>query len=699
MKTRAARLEVRNLTVLSAARAILTASDVPSCRAAIGRAATGLGQETGCPVRACEISVSLHGVISIAWQGGDSQGPPFDDQGGFGVWFVRALSQLGKLTAIYGSAAGLVAMAGADELPLYVGLIADCAPEAVDGLADAMNDLAGVAAQQLYRLHKDAERRQSRSRLDWIGGLQAELLRANVDLIWEADGEGIVHVVQVFNQRHDLVGRIEGRKPEDIRVAGHRSVMDLIFAGGCRRNIRLEQTGEETLYISVAPVTDPGERLRGTLSAGPDFAADRLAADALVLKSVLDARTREELSRREAESMLLGLRILLAPAPFREKLEKLAHCLACTADCEMVQIIQLRPGEAPRLLSPRSLLSSQSAEALRRVLALGEGCNVTVLPVATEDCAVIRAILAADMGDIALVTLPYAAERFYLVCRGRPSFGLREQGVMERFSLLLQQALVLHEDQERLVHAEKLSALGQMSVSLVHELRQPLNTISIAAQNVSMLMERNAVTPELLKEKVERILKQVERACKVMDRMRRFGRRTSGELKPVPLVEVARSARSLMHAVAESSGIVIDVDIPEGAVALTDELEMEQVLVNLLQNARDAIVGAGARRSSWVRIWSSSDRDDPDVIRLHVQDNGPGFAPEILNHALDAFFTTKAGDKGTGLGLSISNVILREHGGRLHIANAAEGGGLITLFLRRPEVARIIPIAPQPGTP
>ena len=109
MKTRAARLEVRNLTVLSAARAILTASDVPSCRAAIGRAATGLGQETGCPVRACEISVSLHGVISIAWQGGDSQGPPFDDQGGFGVWFVRALSQLGKLTAIYGSAAGLVA--------------------------------------------------------------------------------------------------------------------------------------------------------------------------------------------------------------------------------------------------------------------------------------------------------------------------------------------------------------------------------------------------------------------------------------------------------------------------------------------------------------------------------------------------------------------------------------------------------------
>lgn len=680
------------LPVLAAARGILAASDLPSCHVAIADAASLLGAATDCPVRACEISVSLSGEIAIVWQGGDSHGVPFDEKGAFGAWFARALSRPGRLCAFYGNAAGLVTMAGAGDIPLHIGLIADCMPETVTGLADAMNDVATVAVQQLYRLRKDAERRVSRARIDSSEALQAELLRANVDLLWESDEMDILHVVQVFNGRHDLVRKIEGRRLNDIRVAGGRSLKDLVSAGGASRNLRLEQASGETLYICVGSGPSRKRGALGTLSAGPDLTADRLAADAFILESILDARTREEHSRREAESMLLGLRVLLAPTPFREKLEQLAHHMARAAGCDMVQIIQLRPGEAPRLLSPRGLLSSQGAAALARVLALAEGQSVTVLPSDGEDSAVVRNTLTAPDGDIALVTLPFAAERFYLVCRGRPSFGLREQGLAERFSLLLHQALVLHDDQERMVHTAKLSALGQMSASIAHELRQPLNTISIAAQNVSMLLEREAVTPALLEEKVARILKQVERACGVMERMRRFGRKTSGELKPVPLLEVTRSARSLMHAITDMDGIVVDVDIPAGTEVLIDELEMEQVLVNLLQNARDAIMDKPVGNCARVRIWSAPDPDDSELVRLHVQDNGPGFAPEVLKHALDAFFTTKAGSQGTGLGLCISHVILREHGGRLHIGNAAEGGGLITLFLRRPGTPRVAAI-------
>jgi C4-dicarboxylate-specific signal transduction histidine kinase len=318
---------------------------------------------------------------------------------------------------------------------------------------------------------------------------------------------------------------------------------------------------------------------------------------------------------------------------------------------------------------------------------MGEERSVTVLPATGEYSAIIRATLGAPAGDIALVTLPYAADRFYLVCRGRPAIGLREQGLAERFSLLLQQALTLHDDQERIVHAAKLSALGQMATSIAHELRQPLNTISIAAQNVAMLLERDAVTPELLREKTDRILKQVERACRVMDRMRRFGRKSSSDYKSVPLLQVIGSARSLMDAVSERMGITIDIDVPDELDVLADELELEQVLVNLLQNARDAIEGESSpvRR---IRVWSAIDPADNEQVRLHVQDSGPGFAPEALGHALDAFFTTKPAGQGTGLGLSICHAILREHGGRLQVGNAEDGGALITLFLRRPAPAR-----------
>ncbi len=587
---------------------------------------------------------------------------------------------------------GLVAAAGTGDIALHVGLIADLAPEAIDGFADALNDVAVVAAQQLYRLRRDGENGRRRARLDRMEEMQAELLAANADLLWEADEAGNIHVVQVLNGRHDLARRIEGRNLRDVRIAGQRSLPELIDAGGALRCLRVEQEGEEALYISVRPA---GPRLgpRGTLCAGPDLSADRLAVSAHVIESMLDARTREELSRREAESMLLGLRILLAAAPFRGKLEQLARLLARTAGCDVVQIVQWRPTEAPRLLSPHGLLSSGAADALARLLTMAEGREVTVLPAAEDDCAVIRTILAAGQGDIAIVSLPYAAERFYLVCRGRPSFGPRQQGVAERFSLLLQHALALRNDQERLVHAAKLSMLGQMSVAIAHELRQPLNTISVAAQNVSMLAERGTLTPALFEEKAGRILKQVERACRVMDRMRRFGRKSGCDCKPVPLLEVARSARSLAQAAAGHADMVIDIDIADGMEVLADELEIEQVLVNLIQNARDASAESGL--PARMRIWCDRDPGDPDMVRLHVQDNGPGFSPRTLNHALDAFFTTKAGDRGTGLGLSISQAILREHGGQLHIANAAAGGALVTLVLPRPGNASVVSIARQ----
>jgi C4-dicarboxylate-specific signal transduction histidine kinase len=137
----------------------------------------------------------------------------------------------------------------------------------------------------------------------------------------------------------------------------------------------------------------------------------------------------------------------------------------------------------------------------------------------------------------------------------------------------------------------------------------------------------------------------------------------------------------------------VDIAVPDDLQILADELEIEQVIVNLIQNAADAMAG---RRDGRIRIWSQDDPADAGCVRLEVEDNGDGFPPDVLKHALDAFFTTKPEGKGTGLGLSIAHATLREHGGRLLAGNSPRGGGLITLVLRRPE-AKILPFAPRPS--
>jgi signal transduction histidine kinase len=458
--------------------------------------------------------------------------------------------------------------------------------------------------------------------------------------------------------------------------------------------------GGVPLYITVCPrdCGPAGLRCHGAVSAGPDISADRLAIDARLLETMLGARAREDELRRETETMLMGLRALLAPRPFIEKLADLARLLADAVRSGDMRVLQQRAGESPRLLLPEAAPAPATGRMLADVLRLAEGHAVTHFAADSAEAARLRAALGAPRGAILLVAMPFRHERLYLVlgARAGAQFGPRETGLAERFSLLLQQAAMLRDDQAQMVHAAKLSALGQMSTSIAHELRQPLNTISIASQNIEVMLERGEVPPDVLREKMERIQRQVERAGKVMDRMRRFGRKSGGEIQPADLGAIAAGARAMMEHVTERSGVAVTVEIAENTIVLADEMEIEQVLVNLIQNASDAIAAhrLPGRPDGRIRIWEAQDEADREAVQLHVDDNGPGFPPEILQHAMDAFFTTKSQTEGTGLGLSISNAILREHGGRLTAGNW-EKGGRVTLHLRRPAPpsATIIPLA------
>jgi signal transduction histidine kinase len=676
--------------LLPGLRQILSATSPHACHAALADTARLLEAEFGFSILAvAEIASAPQGIV-IVWQ---SEGPLRDSTPLLRAWIERASHHQGRCLAFGDGAAGLL-MAGAPQTGApMVALIADgiLLPPPLES---AMRDLADFAARHLYRLRQDAEALRRRQRLDMDGARDAALLRASADLIWEAGSDGIVHVTHIFQGRRDLARLFEGRALCDI-AAGARNLQTAVQNGQAIRALYVTVAGTtEPLLLNASPGTGPSAPfpLRGTIAAAPERrAADRLAVDTHALETILASRHREEQLRRETETMLLGLRVLLGDAPFREKLEQLARRLAIAIDGDEVRLLLSRPGEAPRLVLPDD--PAAESRELTQIEILAGTRPVTLLPAARADTGRLREALAMRDGDIVLIALPAAIERYYLLCRARRALTPDDHGLAERVSLLLQQALMLQADQNQILHAAKLSALGQMSTGIAHELRQPLNAISIAAQNIDLMVSLGKAGPELLREKTERILAQIDRACKVMDRMRRFGRKTAGEYKPTSAAAIARSARSLMDPVIVASGITVDIDVPDEIQIVADELEIEQVLVNLIQNASDAMAG---HADAQIRVWSHDDPADPGMIHLQIEDNGPGFPPEILKHALDAFFTTKPEGKGTGLGLSIAHTVLREHGGRLLVGNATRGGGLITLVLRRPD-AKVLPFVARPA--
>ena len=149
-----------------------------------------------------------------------------------------------------------------------------------------------------------------------------------------------------------------------------------------------------------------------------------------------------------------------------------------------------------------------------------------------------------------------------MICASRRSQGFLPEdiGFASRFALILKQALVLKDEQDKLVQSGKLSALGQMSASLAHELRQPLNTISVAAQNLEMMAEKGPVASDVLTQKITRILAQVERASQIMDRIRRFSRKGGGQQTEADLTELAQGVRLLMEHVLMPAGVTLEIE-------------------------------------------------------------------------------------------------------------------------------------------
>jgi signal transduction histidine kinase/BarA-like signal transduction histidine kinase len=228
------------------------------------------------------------------------------------------------------------------------------------------------------------------------------------------------------------------------------------------------------------------------------------------------------------------------------------------------------------------------------------------------------------------------------------------------------------EDQARdlyhqLLQAEKLAALGQTISGVAHELNNPLATILTWAERLS---QRPA--DDHTRRGLEAILSESERAAKIVRNLLTFARKRHTTRAMVDLNQIVRETLALRAYEQRLSNINILEALPSGLPPVfSDPHQIQQVLLNLIINAEQAMLGANGRGTLVVRSWHDADRE---AVVLEINDDGPGIADELQPKIFDPFFTTKEVGKGTGLGLTVAYAIVQEHGGRIRLASHRGAG-------------------------
>ena len=236
----------------------------------------------------------------------------------------------------------------------------------------------------------------------------------------------------------------------------------------------------------------------------------------------------------------------------------------------------------------------------------------------------------------------------------------------------------LHAMQDELVQANKLALLGQVAAGVAHELNQPLAAIRAYADNAAEFLRRDEPAPA--QENLQTIARLTERIGNITGELRTFSRKAATRVAPVRLADAIDGALMLVGPRLKRLGVTLNpAGLPQDLMVLADRMRLEQVLVNLLQNALDALEHQPA--ATLEPAISLTLREHPDTVDLSLRDNGPGLDAGVLAKLFTPFQTTKP--EGLGLGLVISRDILTEFGGALRASNPAGGGADFTLTLRR----------------
>ena len=240
----------------------------------------------------------------------------------------------------------------------------------------------------------------------------------------------------------------------------------------------------------------------------------------------------------------------------------------------------------------------------------------------------------------------------------------------------------LRDKQEQLVQAGKLATLGELTTGVAHELNNPLNNIGLFVGNAIDLIELAGTDTSKVVGELRHALQQVGKATAIISHLRTFGRAAPASRERTSLRLVIERSLSLMQEQFRLREIEVTIDLGlEEPMVTGNPIQLEQVFINLMTNARDAV--ANSTRKA-IRISGAISSGAAEVT---FADTGPGIPPGLEQRIFDPFVTTKEVGKGTGLGLSIAYGIIKEHGGTISVVSApGEGATFLIQLPLAPEV-------------
>ncbi len=373
------------------------------------------------------------------------------------------------------------------------------------------------------------------------------------------------------------------------------------------------------------------------------------------------------------------------------------HVIACADGKEAKEAFE---GEAqPRLALLDWSMPEIDGLELCKMMKKGEDARFCYIIMVTGKTEMEEAITAFDAGADDLITKPL--DKRFLQSRMRVASRLMEYElelqVERRYHEMhaSQMEELAQQRAKQLVHADRLVTLGTMSAGIAHEINNPTSFISGNVQTLEKfwpellstidysLAQGNGEEPKLtfIKEEVPKLLEGmktgVSRISAIVKGLKRYSRQGhgAGDKEPTNVVDLIEHTLHMTEGKLKGR-VVVETDLEQSLpLVKMNPVEIEQVLVNLIVNAADAMEG---QQDAPLKV--AAQKQDETVI-LTIEDGGPGIPEDLLNRIWTPFFTTKEVDKGTGLGLHICRDIITAHDGDIQVENKPEGGAMFTIKL------------------
>ncbi len=232
-------------------------------------------------------------------------------------------------------------------------------------------------------------------------------------------------------------------------------------------------------------------------------------------------------------------------------------------------------------------------------------------------------------------------------------------------------------NRRELAHATRVAALGEMAAGLAHEVNQPLAAIAAYARGAAVRLKEGELDARELATVVDRIAADAHRAGEVIRRMRQFVRKRETERLPIDVNQLVGEVCRFLASETAQRKITIDLELADALASVrADSVEIQQVLINLVRNAFDAVAAADDPRRRIAIVTSMADHGD---VEVRVDDCGPGISSGLSQQVFEPFFTSK--DDGLGMGLAICRTLIEAHGGRIWAGRSNQGGASVGFCL------------------